>query len=237
MATWTRGSTAFWIPRAVMEVLDLVISCDTSMAHLAGALGRPVWIALHDDPEWRWQRDREDTVWYPTARLFRQAARGDWDGVFTRMQAAVVDLLGGKAPAATPPPEASSPSVAVSWGEVFDKISILEIKAERLTAPEAVRNVERELCLLKEVAAAREPLPGDARQQRIALRSVNERLWDVEDAIRACEARQSFGEDFVRLARSVYVLNDERARLKRSLNVGLGSEIVEEKQYQAYTEQ
>jgi tetratricopeptide (TPR) repeat protein len=79
------GDHGFVDAAAVLEVLDLIVTCDTSIAHLAGALGRPVWIALHQTAEWRWQRDRTDCIWYPTARLFRQEQDGDWDGVFLRM--------------------------------------------------------------------------------------------------------------------------------------------------------
>ena len=67
---------------AAMAVLDLVVTSDTAMAHLAGAFGRPIWVALSDDPDWRWLFERTDSPWYPTMRLFRQTRRGDWDGVF-----------------------------------------------------------------------------------------------------------------------------------------------------------
>ena len=79
---------------AAMEVLDLVVSSDTAMAHLAGALGRPVWLALTDDPDWRWLFDRADSPWYPTMRLFRQKQRGDWAGVFAEMAAALQERAG-----------------------------------------------------------------------------------------------------------------------------------------------
>jgi len=68
-----------------MENLDLVITVDTSLAHLAGALGRPVWLALKSAPDWRWFLDRTDSPWYPTMRLFRQTAAGGWDGVLAAM--------------------------------------------------------------------------------------------------------------------------------------------------------
>jgi ADP-heptose:LPS heptosyltransferase len=70
---------------ALIAQMDLVISIDTSVAHLAGALGKPVWIMLPFSPDWRWLRDREDSPWYPTARLFRQTRRGDWDDVVRRV--------------------------------------------------------------------------------------------------------------------------------------------------------
>ncbi len=74
---------------AAMAALDLVVSSDTAMAHLAGALGRPVWVALNDDPDWRWLADRPDSPWYPTMRLFRQTVRGDWGSVFAEMAKAL----------------------------------------------------------------------------------------------------------------------------------------------------
>jgi hypothetical protein len=76
------GPDAFVDTAAVMQCLDLVITSDTSVAHLAGALGRPVWVALRHVPDWRWMLDRPDCPWYPTMRLFRQTTRGEWTGVF-----------------------------------------------------------------------------------------------------------------------------------------------------------
>jgi ADP-heptose:LPS heptosyltransferase len=65
--------------------MDLIISIDTSVAHLAGALGKPIWLLLPDPPAWYWMLDREDSPWYPTARLFRQTEPGDWTGVISRV--------------------------------------------------------------------------------------------------------------------------------------------------------
>lgn len=123
--------------------------------------------------------------------------------------------------------------VEVSFGELIDKITILRIKAEKLEGS-ALDNVKRELELLE-----RRWLDA-TRQQREptttveALQSVNRRLWDIEDAIRMKEATRSFDDEFIELARSVYVTNDERARLKREINMALGSGLVEEKQYVEY---
>jgi hypothetical protein len=82
---------------ALMMSLDLVVSVDTAVVHLAGAIGRPVWVAIPFAPDWRWQRQREDTMWYPSMRLFRQTTRGDWDAVFGRMAVALAAASRAKA--------------------------------------------------------------------------------------------------------------------------------------------
>jgi ADP-heptose:LPS heptosyltransferase len=87
--TYDAGPDAFLDAAAVMETVDLVISCDTSLAHLAGALGRPVWVALKFAPDWRYLTGRDDSPWYPTMRLFRQDRPGDWQSVFSKMTAAL----------------------------------------------------------------------------------------------------------------------------------------------------
>jgi tetratricopeptide (TPR) repeat protein len=86
------GPQAFLDSAAVMTHLDLIITCDTALAHLAGALGRPTWIAVKHVPEWRWLLERTDCPWYPSVRLFRQSCRGDWEGVFGAMQAELTSL-------------------------------------------------------------------------------------------------------------------------------------------------
>jgi hypothetical protein len=83
------GDQAFLDTAAVMANLDLVVTSDTAIAHLAGALGRPVWVVLKSVPDWRWGLEGEVSPWYPTARLFRQSARGDWGGVFEQVAAAL----------------------------------------------------------------------------------------------------------------------------------------------------
>lgn len=124
--------------------------------------------------------------------------------------------------------------VPVSWGELLDKITILVIKSERIADAPKRANVVRELDALRQVVAAAGALPESAQPLIDALRGVNEALWDIEDDIRDCERQKDFGPRFVELARSVYHQNDRRAALKRDLNALLGSELVEEKSYQAY---
>ena len=122
----------------------------------------------------------------------------------------------------------------VSFGELLDKIAILQIKSERMADPAKVANVRKELEALSatwlEHPAAQQQIP----ELRADLKAVNERLWDIEDDIRMKERAQAFDQEFVRLARAVYFENDERARIKKDINLALGSAYVEEKSYQDY---
>ena len=124
--------------------------------------------------------------------------------------------------------------VPVSPGEVLDKITILEIKSERIDDQDKVANVRRELELL--LGTWQQSVADDDTVKRIhaELKSINEALWEIEDDIRDKERAREFDERFIELARSVYVTNDRRADAKKELNVYLGSEIVEEKSYQDY---
>jgi hypothetical protein len=123
------------------------------------------------------------------------------------------------------------PAVPVSPGELLDKISILQIKRERLSDPAKLRHVEAELALLEAARARDLRESAEVGAAAAELREVNGRLWEVEDELRRCEARQEFGPQFVELARSVYRLNDRRAALKRRVNELFGSPLVEEKSY------
>jgi len=124
--------------------------------------------------------------------------------------------------------------VPVSPGEMLDKITILRIKSQRIADPNKLTNVRLELNALettwKSSAYASIDVDGEMR----ALLAVNERLWTIEDAIRDKERAQAFDAEFIRLARSVYIENDERAAIKRRLNLKLGSSLVEEKSYSDY---
>ena len=124
-----------------------------------------------------------------------------------------------------------TPRVPVSWGELIDKITILEIKVERLQASAARANAAHELALLR--AELAEP-PMELAALRDQLAAVNRLLWDIEDGIRRKEASQAFDAEFIELARAVYHNNDERSRIKRAINHLLGSAIIEEKQYVGY---
>jgi hypothetical protein len=128
----------------------------------------------------------------------------------------------------------SNPSIPVSWGEIIDKVTILEIKSERLTSKPALENVRRELSKLAGIANAAQGLEPNLAPLRAELKRVNETLWQIEDDIRRKEAERTFDQDFIALARAVYHNNDRRGVLKQQINALLKSDIVEEKQYSPY---
>lgn len=125
--------------------------------------------------------------------------------------------------------------IEVGAGELIDKITILKIKAQRMTDPAKLRNVRHELDVLS--AACRENLAPSAELDRLEndLRMVNEALWTIEDDIRACEDARDFGPKFIELARAVYIQNDRRAGIKKLINALCGSSIVEEKSYTQFS--
>ena len=231
------GPDAFCDTAAVMNSLDLIITSDTSIAHLAGALGRPTWVALKYVPDWRWMLDREDSPWYPTLRLFRQSQRDDWIQVFAKIERELRSLVNGTPVHCAQKMQcAIIPKIQVSWGELIDRMTILEIKEQRLKSKESVENVRHELASLSGIARDILSLPDLAMFKR-ELRSVNEVLWNIENMIREKEASKSFDEEFIELARSVYLNNDKRAGLKRQISLLLNSTIGEEKQYTSYQTQ
>ena len=247
---------AFMDTAAVVRNLDLVITADTSIGHLAGGLGVPVWGAIPFAPDWRWLLGRDDSPWYPNLRLFRQERIGDWDGVFERIAQALKRHLAdrkqvsetslfsaSRAERAIPQAVAGTSSVFVetSVGELVDKITILDIKSARIEDPAKLANVRRELQTLTVAFAPVREAALPAAQLQLAeliahLKSVNEALWQIEDDIRDCERTQDFSSKFVELARAVYHQNDRRAALKRQINELLGSRLVEEKSYRDYAQ-
>ena len=122
----------------------------------------------------------------------------------------------------------------VSYGELIDKITILEIKSRRIADAAKLANVRNELDLLNATWANDAASQTDIADERARLLAVNELLWDIEDKIRLKERAQAFDQEFIDLARAVYFRNDERAAFKREINLKLGSQLVEEKSYQDY---
>ena len=124
--------------------------------------------------------------------------------------------------------------IPISPGELLDKITILQIKAERMTDPAKVANVKTELDMLSKVWSEAVAADAEITALTAELKAVNEALWEIEDDIRDEERDKRFGERFIELARAVYVTNDERANAKKKVNLHLNSNIVEEKSYQDY---
>ena len=229
------GPDGFLDSTAVMQLMDLVVSSDTALAHLAGAAACPTWLAIKFVPDWRWLLDREDTPWYPTLRLFRQPEVDDWSGLFDRMAKEAAKLVRRKlAEQGMVVPEGAAPSVRLSWGELIDRITILELKLERLSSEAAAERVRHELAGLlgfySQLAAGDSRIP-DLKDR---LASVNHALWDIEERIRRKEAEHAFDDEFITLARAVFLRSDWRAKLKREIDDILLTGMTDEKQYPDY---
>ena len=131
--------------------------------------------------------------------------------------------------------ESSVALVPIAFGELIDKITILEIKAERIGDPQKAVNIRNELDLLTAVLARFQVGDDGTGPLKAELKRINATLWDFEDQIRDCEREKDFGAEFIELARSIYRANDRRAAIKRQIDDLTGSAIVEEKSYCEYT--
>ena len=128
-----------------------------------------------------------------------------------------------------------SVTAEISCGELIDKITILSIKSERITNEEKLQNVRTELVSLQETSSEYIENQADITSLQTLLKQINEELWDVEDAIRVKERNQEFDEEFITLARSVYITNDKRCAVKKQIDAVLGSHLTEEKSYEKLT--
>jgi tetratricopeptide (TPR) repeat protein len=206
---------AFLDTAAVMQHLDLVITSDTSIAHLAGGLGVPVWMAVNFSSDWRWLLEREDSPWYPTMRLFRQRRFGSWGEVFERIAALLRQTALRR--------RVERLQVPTSVGGLLDRITRLMNQSQRLAAPEQQRHVRSELHALVTILDQTLPASAELTELSHQLIAVNEELWQTNEALRQCEARQEFGPAFVELARRLCRQQDQRAALKRQINERAGS--------------
>lgn len=125
-------------------------------------------------------------------------------------------------------------SIDISIGEFFDKLTILEIKKERIKNEEKLVNINNELNGLNKLLSEQSFSRADIKNEIAALKEVNEALWVIEDDIREKESQKSFDDRFIELARSVYIENDKRSKIKREINLKLGSDFIEEKSYEEY---
>ena len=124
--------------------------------------------------------------------------------------------------------------IEVSVGELLDKITILEIKKERIIDPEKTKNINKELAILKKLWQQFSVNWQSLDKEINALKQINEKLWEIEDKIRNKEKEKAFDQEFIELARSVYFANDERSKIKRNINIQTASELIEEKSYSEY---
>jgi hypothetical protein len=198
---------------AAVQALDLVVSVDTALAHLAGALAVPAWVALPFAPDWRWLLQREDSPWYPTLRLFRQERPGDWDDVFARLTAAVAERLSR--------PGLRQPiRVPVSPAELLDRIARLETRTNGAAAAELARLTAVRARALQEPAA----LAGLIAE----LREAHAALVQLESAVQDCRRNGGAEDRLGELARAIYWKNDRRAAVKRQINELLGGAPVDD---------
>ena len=127
-----------------------------------------------------------------------------------------------------------TPLIPISWGELFDKITILQIKLENLKDKNALKNVKIEYDGLFKIYENNFRVDANAKHLLADLKTINKTLWNIEDDIRDKERHKIFDEEFIELARSVYITNDERSRIKRNINENFGSQLIEEKSYSDY---
>jgi tetratricopeptide (TPR) repeat protein len=211
--TMVETPESFTETAAIIKCLDLVISVDTVVSHLAGALDVPVWLALPFASDWRWGQEGDTTPWYPTMRLFRQPARGQWAPVFDNIRAELARLASG-----SPPVDAKSLEVPISPGELIDRITIYEIDLDRSPDSKTTSNLRRTLQILRSIRDRRLPNAPRLVELAASLKDVNDHLRQIEDELRDCDHRNDFGPRFIELARSIHSTNELRSKLKRNID-------------------
>ncbi|MGA0197703.1 MAG: hypothetical protein ACO3NK_01005, partial [Prochlorotrichaceae cyanobacterium] len=215
---------AFVDTAAIVSHLDLVITTDNAMAHLAGALGQTVWVLLHAVADWRWLEARCDSPWYPTMRLFRQTEAGNWQTVIAEVGTA---LTGTFTPDSTP----KMPQIPVSVGELLDKISILQIKYRRVQHPRQRQWVKQELQQLNQCLRQLQLPKSKVKEHLGALQKLNQALWTLENQIRGFMKAQEEGASLIQVAQTICRYNDRRSLLKRKINEVYNSKLKEVKVY------
>ena len=202
---------AFVDSAAIVHYLDLIITSDSAVAHLAGSLGRPVWVLLGVSCDWRWQSERSDSPWYPTMRLFRQQTMGDWAGVFRE----VAEALRAETARRT---AKGAILVPVSAGELLDKIADLEIKLERLADDRQRQTAVAELKALQDIRLESMAAFGLTEKFAADLKKVRRQLTEIDNEILVCEKTGDFGERLIELARTMSRLNQQRSDLLALIN-------------------
>jgi hypothetical protein len=207
---------AFLDTAAVMMNLDLVITSDTAIAHVAGALGRPVWVALSYAPDWRWMLHRQDSPWYPTMRLFRQSAINRWDDVFERMAVELSTL-------ATTSGIAHPVTIEISAGELIDRLVNLEIDRERLTDADRLASIVAEHDKLTRLHDRAIPPSSEIARLTAELKAANLSRVQAEYELRTLERAKEYGSRFVELSRSLLRAGEQRVAISRQIDELLGA--------------
>ena len=227
---------------AILNNIDLVITVDTSIVHLAGLLGVKTWLILDFVSDWRWFQDEKKTDWYESVELFRNKTIGDWTEVLeeveNKLKTELKNEINNKIPNKMhntiqyelTDKEITIPKIPISIGELFDKFSILDIKMEKIKEPEKLTHVKTELEYLKPYLRKYDI----TEELYTNLKNVNKSLWDIEDKLRIKEKNKEFDDGFIKLSRSVYFTNDKRSEIKKSINIFFNSNIVEVKEYTDY---
>lgn len=217
---------------AVINQMNLIITTDTSIAHLAGALGKQVWVLLPQVADWRWMLNRFDSPWYPSMRLFRQTEVGTWDDPINAIVLELTQIIESQKSIAQKKP--ISVMTEIQIGELIDKITILEIKNERIKDSNKLKNIQTELNALLKTYKNNISQSLELESLWKALKKINATLWKIEDDIRDKEKAGIFDQEFIDLARAVYYTNDDRCSIKRDINMLTGSRLIEEKSYTNY---
>jgi hypothetical protein len=213
---------AFMDTAAILMNLDLVISSDTSLVHLAGGLGVPIWVALPTAADWRWLLKREDCPWYPTMRLFRQRELGAWEELFGRISSDVSELVGKKRRSLMAP---------LSAGDLLDQIAALECELQHDGNGHEPTEQRRRLLELNRLYTNQIVETEEIRQLRTELKRVNQELRDNEADVHQCEQENDFGSRFAGLFKSIRRSTQRRAWLKQEIdqlvNLGIENDLLE----------
>jgi hypothetical protein len=200
---------------SLMQHLDLIITSDTAVAHLAGALGRPVWVLLARNADWRWLIDRPDSPWYPSMRLFRQRTLGDWTIVFEQVVAALKERLAARVPPVAPTPALLD--VPVSAAELLDLIASKEVERARCDDDARRTSLNAELERLHCVRTRSIPPSGDQDEWLARLKQLHAKIGDLDRDLRRREKAEEFGDSFLELARARTRSEEELASLKQTI--------------------
>jgi hypothetical protein len=204
---------AFLDTSAIIQHLDLVLSADSAITHLTGAMGRPAWVLLGGGCDWRWLEERSDSPWYPTVRVVRQKSFNDWPGLFKEVAAMIQAEMAGIAQR-----PGLVVQVSLSAGELLDKIAALEAQRGRTQDAGELARLRHELASLQAIRAESVPDSPALAELTTSLRHVHEEIGPLEEALRQGEREGAAGERLVEQARSLARHNERRAALLRQIN-------------------